>query len=511
MRFRGGGRRAAGRAAPRALLGRLAGVLVPLLGGIGADRATADSPAGPPAGQQPANVVIFFIDDLGWMDLGCQGSRFYRTPHIDALARDGVRFTDAYAACAVCSPTRAALLTGKYPARLLLTDWLPSGRWDPRARLRSGRFVRGLPLEEQSLAEVLREAGYRTGIVGKWHLGSEPFCLPEHHGFDVNVGGNAHGAPGSYFFPYAGDWAIPSTGLRARWQVFEDGADGEYLTDRLTAEAVRFIDDSAERPFFLYIPHYAVHTPLEAKPEKVARYAAIPADERQGDPVYAAMVESVDESVGEVMAALERHGLADRTVVIFTSDNGGFWKATDHAPLRGNKGCYYEGGIRVPLIIRWPGVAQPGLVVHEPVMTQDLYPTVLDAAGLPPLPAQHRDGVDLRPLLEGSGRLAARSLFWHFPHYNEHPSSVPSSVIRQGSWKLIETFDPEGVELYDLAADLGETRNLAAEMPAKRDEMLAALEAWRVAVGAERMEPNAGHDPGFTPKQKQKKKARQGG
>jgi arylsulfatase A len=486
----------------RMAVGMLAAVLLTVGGGRTSARAEP-----PPAA--PANVVIFLIDDLGWMDLGCQGSRYYRTPHIDALARDGVRCTAAYAACAVCSPTRAALLTGKYPARILLTDWLPSGRWDPRSRLLSGRFVRGLPLEERSLAEVLREAGYRTGIVGKWHLGSEPFSLPEHHGFDVNVGGNAHGAPGSYFFPYEGDWAIPSTGRRARWQVFADGAEGEYLTERLTAEAVRFIDESADRPFFLYLPHYAVHTPLEAKPDRVTRYAAVPEAERQGDPVYAAMVESVDDSVGEVLAALERHGLTDRTLVIFTSDNGGFWKATDQAPLRGHKGCYYEGGIRVPLIIRWPGVTRPGLVVDEPVITPDLYPTVLDAAGLPPLPAQHRDGVDLRPLVDGSGGLPERPLFWHFPHYNEHPSSVPSSVIRQGSWKLIETFDPEGVELYDLATDLGETTNLAAEQPDRRDTLLAMLEAWRVRVGAERMEPNPDHDPGFAPRKKQKHRMRQ--
>ena len=200
---------------------------------------TGDALAGSP---QPRNVVLFLIDDLGWRDLGCYGSDYYKTPHVDRLAREGGRFTDAYAACPVCSPTRAAILTGKYPARLLLTDWLPSGRWNPYARLRSGRFVRSLPLEEETLAETFRAGGYETAHIGKWHLGGPPFSLPEHHGFDVNIGGNAHGAPGSYFHPYAGDWAIPTTGLRATWNVLDDGADGEYLTDRLTDEAVRFID-----------------------------------------------------------------------------------------------------------------------------------------------------------------------------------------------------------------------------------------------------------------------------
>ena len=206
------------------------------------------------APKQKPNIILFLIDDLGWRDLGCQGSTFYQTPHIDRLAAEGVRFTDAYAACAVCSPTRAAVLTGKYPARLLLTDWLPSGRWNPKAKLRKGRFLRGLPVEELTLAEALREGGYRTASIGKWHLGSEPFCLPEHHGFDVNIGGNAHGAPGSYFFPYPGDWKIPATGQRAMWNVLPDGKEGEYLTDRLTDEAVKFIRESKEQALLPLLP-----------------------------------------------------------------------------------------------------------------------------------------------------------------------------------------------------------------------------------------------------------------
>ena len=460
----------------------------------------------PAAAPARLNVVLFLIDDLGWRDIGANGSTYYQTPHIDRLAREGVRFTDAYAACAVCSPTRAAVLTGKYPARLLLTDWLPNGRWHPKAKLQSGRFVRGLPLEEFTLAEALREAGYRTASIGKWHLGSEPFSLPEHHGFDVNIGGNAHGAPGDFFAPYGGDWAVPTTGLRARWNVLPDGKPGEYLTDRLTDEAVKFIRENRAQPFFLYFPHYAVHTPLQAKPELVAKYEKIPEAQQQGKPVYAAMVESMDESVGRVMATLRELGLDQNTVVIFTSDNGGFYNATSNAPLRANKGAYYEGGIRVPLIIKWPGVARAGHVSAEPVTSTDLYPTCLVAAGLPPRPHQHRDGLDLRPVLAGGATLNRPAIFWHFPHYNDHPSSVPSSVIRRGPWKLIETFDPEGVELYNLADDLGETRNLAPADPGRTAELRSELAAWRREVGAEMMRPNPDYDPNVQLPQKGKKK-----
>lgn len=458
------------------------------------------------APKQKPNIILFLIDDLGWRDLGCQGSTFYQTPNIDRLAKEGVRFSEAYAACAVCSPTRAAILTGEYPARLLLTDWLPSGRWDPNAKLREGRFLRGLPVEEVTLAEALREGGYRTASIGKWHLGSEPFSLPEHHGFDVNIGGNAHGAPGSYFFPYAGDWKIPATGQRAVWNVLPDGKEGEYLTDRLTDEAVKFIRESREKPFFLYFPHYGVHTPLQAKKELIAKYERIPEAQRQGKPEYAAMVESVDDSVGRVTDTLKELNLDENTVILFTSDNGGFFNATSNAPLRANKGAYYEGGIRVPLIVKWPGVTKPGLVVNEPVTSTDLYPTCLAAAGLPARPNQHQDGVNLRPLLAGEGSLAARSLFWHYPHYNEHPSSVPSSVIRKGSWKLIETFDPAGIELYNLADDLSETKNLATTETAKVDELRRELDAWRKEVGAEMMKPNPDYDPTVKPAKKKKKK-----
>ncbi len=448
-----------------------------------------------PATSKP-NIVLFLIDDLGWRDVGCNGSTFYQTPNIDRLAREGVRFTDAYAACAVCAPTRAAVLTGKYPARLLMTGLPSSGRWNPKAKMREGRFVSSLPPEEVTLAEALREAGYRTASVGKWHLGGAPFSLPEHHGFDVNVGGNAHGAPGDYFFPYAGDWAIPTTGLRAKWNVLPDGKPGEYLTDRLTDEAVQFLRQNRAGPFFLYFPHYGVHMPLQAKAEMIAKYERIPEARRQGTPAYAAMVESVDESVGRVLDTLRELGLEQNTVVIFTSDNGGFYNATSNAPLRANKASYYEGGIRVPLIIKWPGVSRPGRVSAEPVISTDLYPTCLAAARLPLRPNQHVDGVNLQPLLAGGASVGRTALFWHYPHYSQaHPSSVPSSVIRRGSWKLIETFDPEGVELYNLAEDLGETRNLAPEQADRVAELRRELDAWRRSVDAEMMRPNPDYDP----------------
>ena len=441
------------------------------------------------AAVQP-NIVLFLIDDLGWKDVGCYGSDYYKTPNIDRLAARGVRFTNGYAACAVCSPTRAAILTGKYPARLMLTEWLPSGRWNPKAKLRSGRFLRALPLEEITLAEALRKGGYRTLHVGKWHLGGPPFSLPPQHGFDVNVGGSEHGAPGHYFYPYTGSWKIPTTNERVQKITLPNGKEGEYLTDRLTSEALALIEQDHEKPFFLHFSHYAVHTPFQAKENITKKYEKIPEAKRQGKPVYAAMVQSVDESVGRVMNALKKLNKLKDTLVIFTSDNGGFAKATNHAPLRGNKGCYYEGGIRVPFIIHWPAVAKAGHVSNVPVISMDLYPTCLTAAGLHPHPAQHRDGLNLIPLAKGSGTLKRDALHWHYPHYNSHPSSVPSSVLRKGDWKLIETFDPEGVELYHLGRDLSETTNLAASEPAKLAELRQELADWRKKVGAERMEPN---------------------
>ena len=267
-----------------------------------------------------------------------------------------MRFTDGYAACNVCSPTRAAIMTGKYPARLLLTQWLPSGRWSrTKNKLREGRYISNLPLEEITVAEALREAGYRTAFMGKWHLGTETYYYPEHQGFDINVAGRDYGAPGSYFYPFQGSWRIPTTGKSLYKETPLPGMTGDYLVDRLAEEAEKFIRESADKPFFLMLSHYAVHAPLQGKPEKTARYEQVARGQRQGRPDYAAMVESVDDGVGRVMQALREVKLDHRTLVIFTSDNGGFAKATDNSPLRANKGSNYEGGIRVPVIIKWPG------------------------------------------------------------------------------------------------------------------------------------------------------------
>lgn len=445
--------------------------------------------------ETPMNIVFILIDDLGWNDLGCYGSDYYKTPNIDKLAGDGMRFTDGYAACTVCSPTRAAIMTGKYPARLLLTQWLPDGRWDAKKRQRrEARFLSNLPLEEVTIAEALREAGYQTGFIGKWHLGSMPYHFPQHNGFDVNIGGRDYGAPGHYFYPFQGTWKIPTTGLIAQRDSPVAGRPGDYLVDRLAEEAERWIRAAADRPFFLMLSHYAVHAPLQAKQEKVDRYARVPEDERQGDPRYAAMVESVDDSVGRVLRTLEELRLDNRTLVIFTSDNGGYARATKNAPLRANKGSNYEGGIRVPLIVKWPGVTTPSSVSHEPAISTDFYPTMLAAVGQAARPHQHMDGRNLMPILSGDGDLDRDAIYWHYPHYNQHPQSFPCGVIRAGEWKLIEAFETGKLELFNLAKDIGESKDLSEELPQRTAQLHRKLSDWRDRVGADSMRPNPQYD-----------------
>lgn len=441
--------------------------------------------------ERPMNVVFVLVDDLGWKDLGCYGSDYYQTPNIDRLASLGTRFTDAYAACNVCSPTRAAIMTGKYPARLLLTQWLPSGRWDrERHRMREGRYLSNLPLEEVTIAETLREAGYRTAFMGKWHLGTETYYYPEHQGFDVNVAGRDYGAPGSYFYPFKGSWKIPTTGKVLVKKSPLSGKPGDYLVDRLAEEAEIFIRQNTDQPFFLMLSHYAVHTPMQGKADKVARYERVKKERRQGPPAYAAMVESVDESVGRVLKTLESLSLEDRTLIILTSDNGGFVKATDNSPLRANKGSNFEGGLRVPLIIRMPGQSAVGSVSTVPVISTDFYPTILEATGQPLRPHQHMDGVSLVSLLSGGKELPREAIYWHYPHYNRHPSSFPSSVVRSGDWKLIESLEDGQLSLFNLRQDLGETRNRANDEPAVVADLSNQLERWRSNVGADPMKPN---------------------
>ena len=441
--------------------------------------------------EKPLNVVFFLIDDLGWMDIGANGSNYYKTPHIDQLAKEGVRFTNGYAACNVCSPTRAAIMAGKYPARLLLTQWLPSGRWDAKKnKLQEARYLSNLPLEEFTVAEALREGGYKTAFMGKWHLGPLPYYYPEHQGFDINVAGRDYGAPGSYWYPFEGSWRIPTTDLKVFKESPIEGKEGDYLTDRLMEEGDKFIREHSEKPFFLMMSLYAVHSPLQGKPEKVALYEKVPKEQRQGDPRYAAMVETVDDGVGRLMTALREKEIEENTLVIFTSDNGGMSKATDNSPLRANKGSNYEGGLRVPVIVKWPGVTEPGSISDEPVISTDFYPTILGATGLPKRPLQHVDGVDLSSVLKGRSRIDRQSLFWHYPHYNQHPQSFPATVIRKGHWKLIEILDTGELELYNLALDVGEQNNLADVHSGLAQSLLAEMRAWRAEVNADPMRSN---------------------
>ncbi len=451
-----------------------------------------------PATDEKTNVVFFLIDDLGWKDLGCYGSNYYQTPNIDRLASDGIRFTDAYAACNVCSPTRAAIMTGKYPARLLLTQWLPSGRWSRTGhKMREGRYLSNLPLEEFTIAEAMRDAGYRTAFMGKWHLGTETYYYPEHQGFDVNIAGRDYGAPGSYFYPFKGSWKIPTTGKTLVKPAPLPGKKGDYLVDRLAEEAETFIRANANKPFFLMLSHYAVHAPFQGKPMKVAKYAKVPKDQKQGNPAYAAMVESVDDSVGRVLDTLKELKIDQRTLVIFTSDNGGFAKATNNSPLRANKGSNYEGGLRVPAMIKWPGRIKAGSISREPIISTDFYPTILAATEQKLRPFQHQDGKNLVPLLTGEGDVRRKAIFWHYPHYNRHPHSFPSGVIRAGDWKLLESYETGALSLYNLAADIGETNDLSAKETAKAGELHNQLKAWRQQVGADPMRPN----PEFQPAQ----------
>lgn len=445
------------------------------------------------AGAERPNVVMFLADDLGARDLGCYGSTFYETPNLDRLARQGMRFTQAYAACPVCSPTRASLLTGRWPQRTGVTDYIGAaqpGQWKRPTRLLPAPYAEQLALSEVTLAEVLRASGYSTLHAGKWHLGG-PEYYPEHQGYQINRGGLDRGGPyggKQYFSPYGNP-------------RLSDGVDGEHISDRLAAECGRFMEENREHPFLVSYCLYDVHTPLMAKTNLVEKYAArarsAPADvwgqegERkvrliQNHAVYAAMVETMDGAVGAVLDKLEALGLAGKTLVIFTSDNGGLstsegWP-TSNEPLRAGKGWLYEGGIRVPLIVRWPGQIQAGGISDRLVSTPDLFRTVTDACGLPATPAA-RDSVSLFPTLRGEGQPPRGPVFWHYPHYGNQ-GGFPGGALRDGFWKLIERYETGDVELYDLASDPGERTNLAGKEPARAASLRSQLGAWREDVGA---------------------------
>jgi arylsulfatase A len=439
---------------------------------------------------RPPNVVLIVIDDLGWADLGCYGSRYHRTPNLDRLATQGMRFTQAYAACPVCSPTRAAIMTGKYPARLHVTDWIPGLDVTPNRRLARPDFRQELPLEETTIAEVLRDGGYATAAIGKWHLGGEGF-EPTRQGFALAKGGNAAGGVQSHFAPYLrNNRSLPG---------LEDSPAEEYLADRLTAEAERFIDDNKDHPFFLYLPHYSVHTPLNGKSELIKRYQSAPASGLQANPVYAAMVESMDDSVGRVMQKLDELKLADNTLFIFTSDNGGLattegpkTPATNNGPLREGKGYLYEGGIRVPLIVRWPAGVKAGVTCAAPTSSYDLFATIAHVCRRPAPPT---DGVSIRPLLAGAAEVAERdTLYWHYPHYSPQ-GGKPGGAIRQGEYKLIEFYEQGRRELFNVVRDVSESTNLADVEPERVERMAGLLDDWRIRVGAQMPRSN----PEFVP------------
>jgi len=438
------------------------------------------------ANRKNPNFVFFLIDDMGWADVGCYGSSFHETPNIDKLASQGMRFTEAYAACPVCSPTRASIVAGKYPARLGITQWI-GGNNQPTP------YQHYLPLEDVTIAEALKDAGYATAFVGKWHLGGKDY-YPQHQGFDMNIGGDSSGAPPTYFWPY-------KKRNRALDEMPPGGEEGEYLTDRLTDESIKFLEGNKDKPFLLYLSHYAVHTPVESKPELTDKYKAkaerMPEHEGprfasvygryktrmvQDNPAFAGMVESVDDSVGRIMKKLDDLGLAENTVVIFMSDNGGLSTvpregSTCNLPLRAGKGWLYEGGIREPMIIKWPGVVEAHSTCSEPVTSTDFYPTMLEMAGLPLKPKQHVDGVSLLPLLKQMGKLERKAIYWHYPHYHGS-GSKPSGAIRSGDYKLIEWYEDKSIELYNLKRDIGEKENLAARMPEKASELRRLLHRW---------------------------------
>ncbi len=459
--------------------------------------------------QQP-NIVVILLDDLGWRDLSVYGSRFYETPRLDALARQGVRFIDAYASCPVCSPSRASLQTGKYPATVGVTNWIPGNPW---GKVIGAPYLKALPKSETGIAQALKEGGYQTWHVGKWHIGPRGHW-PEDFGYEVNIAGNDKGSPRTYFSPYH------ITNLT-------DGPDGEYLTDRLTDEAITLIRNRRQAPFFLHLSHYAVHAPIEAPLDLIEKYERKSKDLEldhidpfvdigdhpcldlrlrgvrvrrrliQSDPTYAAMIENLDTNIGRLLDTLEEQGIADQTLVVFTSDNGGLstceGSPTSNAPLSEGKGWMYEGGIREPLLARWPGVIPAGAVCETPVTTPDLYPTLLEAAGLPPRPEQHVDGRSLMPLLRGDGPIDRAAIFWHYPHYGNQ-GGTPACSIRQGDWKLIEFFEDGHLELYNLRDDIGEQHDLASHAPAVAERLHAALRAWLRSVEARLPAPNPDYE-----------------
>lgn len=481
------------RAFLKGMLGGLAAVAMPGLG-TGAARGQ---------GKKPLNFVFILVDDFGWADIGANNPHtFYETPNIDRIARSGMNFNNGYAANPVCSPTRYSIQAGKYPSRVDSTEWF-SGK-------RSGRFNPAplndkMALSEVTLAEALKAHGYKTAFLGKWHLGEDEKYWPENQGYDINVGGWAVGSPrGGYFAPFQ----------NPRLREYPKGS---HLPKVLTDESVKILDQYKDDPFLLFQAFYSVHTPLQGREDLIAKYKAkrqkwLDADEtefgpeeqiwptdrkrqvriRQCHAVYAAMIEAMDEQIGRVLDKLDELGIAENTAVILMSDNGGLSTSegspTSNLPLRGGKGWLYEGGIREPFLIRWPGVTEPGSQCDVPVISTDFYPTILDMAGLPPKKTQHLDGVSLVPLLKGGTRIDREALYWHYPHYSNQ-GGFPGGAIRMGDWKLLERFEDGRVHLYNIKLDVGERHDLADQHPERVERMRAKLHAWYKEVDAKFLQP----------------------
>jgi len=440
------------------------------------------------------NVILFLVDDLGWTDGGVFGSDLYQTPNIDKLASEGMLFTNGYAACTVCSPTRASIMTGKYPAKLHLTDWI-TGHERPYAKLQIPNWNEKLDLEEITLAEVFKQKGYNTVHIGKWHLGEDEKYWPENQGFDKNIGGFSAGSPKGdggkgYFSPYGNP-------------RLKDGFNGEYLTERLADEAVTYIKQNKEHPFFMNYWLYNVHMPLQAKKDKIEKYKKlIKEDAHHINPTYAAMVEHMDDALGNVMTILKETGLEDNTIIVFYSDNGGLvgnngrfrLKITDNFPLRSGKGDMYEGGVRVPLIFKWPHKIKAGTVNSTIAISPDLFPTLLNLVDKNTIMSPDIDGIDLSSVLLENTELERSAIYWHYPHYHAE-GAQPYSAIRKGDWKLIQIFENNEIELFNLKEDLGETNNVASQYPEKTKELLSNLENWRVTVMAQMPTPNKNYNP----------------
>ena len=449
------------------------------------------------------NFLFFLVDDMGWADIGANGSKFHETPHIDRLAKSGMRFTQGYAAGSVCSPTRASIMTGKHPVRVDITDWIPGQSNRPSNPLLHPEDQHSLPLKEVTIAEALKQHGYQTFFAGKWHLGKEGEW-PTDQGFDINIGGHHRGSPpGGYYAP----WTNPA--LKAK-------KEGEYLTERLTDESAKFLETrDKSKPFLLYLSYYNIHTPIQSY-KKRFNYFKEKAEKsfigstpiqhehdgktrmRQDNPALASMVAAVDDSVGKLLNKIEELKLDKNTVVIFFSDNGGLSTLGRigpgcNKPLRAGKGWLYEGGIREPTIIRAPGITKQGSISIKPMISMDFFPTMLDLAGLPLRPELHVDGNSLLSQLKGNDS-GLRTLHWHYPHY--HGSTwKPGAAIREGNWKLIEFYHYNNFELYNLENDISEENNLSKTHPNKAKELRKKLNKWQKKMNAKMPNPNPDHTP----------------